>query len=88
MDNNIDIQLCSVNTTLDPQAFASALQGTMEGGCFAASIGMSEGRRIDVNDDLMDRLFCDDACLSVSGEVASFANQRRHACRRLSGSPG
>ena len=44
MDNDIDIQLCSVDSTLDSQAFAPALQGTMKGGYFAASIGMCEGR--------------------------------------------
>ena len=34
---------------------------------------MTKGRQIDVNDDLMGRLFCDDKCPSVSSEVADFS---------------
>ena len=67
MKTDIDIQMCTVNATLDSQAFVSALQNSMERSKFAASIGMIDSE-INSSDDLLDQMFCDEA--TALGEVA------------------
>ena len=67
LKTDIDIQVCTVNATLDSQAFVAALQNSMERSKFAASIGMIESK-INSSDDLLDQMFCNKA--TALGEVA------------------